>query len=161
MSRAVAIAVAVVLCCCNSGAESPPADPGSAPPPAPRVVFHTALGDVAVTVEVADDAATRARGLMYRTALDPNAGMIFIFPNESEHSFWMKNTYIALDMIFADANKNVVGVVRNAEPLTETARSIGVPSLYVIEVNAGFADRHAIDTGVGFSLENVAATTLR
>ena len=87
--------------------------------------------------------------------------MVFVFPTDADHVFWMKNTYLSLDMIFASAVKQVVGVVPRAEPLTETARQAGVVSRYVIEVNGGFAEGHGIAAGTPLSLTNVPETVPR
>lgn len=101
----------------------------------------------AVSVEVANDDTKREVGLMYRKHLDDYAGMIFVFPQPAPLKFWMKNTVIPLDMIFADQTGRVTGVVANAVPFSETP--LGVPGLsqYVLEVNGGFAARHSIVAG--------------
>jgi uncharacterized membrane protein (UPF0127 family) len=102
---------------------------------------------VCVNVEVADTARLRARGLMYRRELDQDQGMLFIFPQEDQKFFWMKNTYIPLDMIFINEDLEVVGILENVEPLTEELRSVGVPSILVVEVNGGWAARHGVEKG--------------
>ena len=81
--------------------------------------------------------------------------MLFLFDRASVQSFWMKNTLISLDMIFIDENFRVVGVVENAEPLTLDPRTVGAPSRYVLEVNAGVAARHGIGTGSVVEFVNV------
>jgi len=101
------------------------------------VRFDTARGPWVVKVEIAGDEASRARGLMYRRSLEPDRGMIFVFPASEEHTFWMHNTLIALDMIFLDEGRAVIGVVANAVPQTDTPRTLGKPSRYVVEVAAG------------------------
>ena len=90
-------------------------------------------------VEVVSTPAERARGLMYRKSLEPNHGMLFIFPEQAIQSFWMRNTYIALDMFFIDQNGVVVGVLENVPVLNDEKRTVGVPSLYVLELVAGSA----------------------
>ena len=85
---------------------------------------------------------------MCRWELDPNAGMLFLFPPPArQQSFWMRNTLIPLDMIFIDVDRKVLGVVEWAEPRTRTSRSVPGESLYVLEVNGGFAHAHGIGTG--------------
>ena len=123
--------------------------------PAPTATFVTKDGPVTVTLEIADDPVERARGLMHREDLDPFAGMIFVFPREEEHVFWMKDTPIPLDMIFIDAQRRIVGIVENAEPYTLDPRTVGRPSLYVIEVRGGFAAAHGIEAGQEVALEGV------
>lgn len=92
---------------------------------------------------------------MHRQRMDEDAGMLFLFDRSSVQSFWMKNTLIALDMIFIDENLRVVGVVENAEPLTLGPRTVGAPSRHVLEVNAGVAARHGIATGTVVEFVNV------
>ncbi len=100
-----------------------------------------------VKVEIVDAPSTREFGLMYRKHLDEYAGMIFVFPAPDHLSFWMKNTVIPLDMIFADAHGKIVGTVENAEPFSERPLSVDGDSLYVLEVNGGFSQRHHIHAG--------------
>jgi uncharacterized membrane protein (UPF0127 family) len=122
-------------------------------------VVHSERGPVAVEVEVADTAAARARGLMYRRDLAAAAGMLFIFPEESQQQFWMKNTPLSLDMVFIDANRRIVGIVENAKPFTTTSRGVDAPSKYVLEVHAGFCARHGIATGDRVEFERIAEQT--
>jgi uncharacterized membrane protein (UPF0127 family) len=98
-------------------------------------------------VEVAATDRERQYGLMFRKQLGDDQGMLFLFPTERYNSFWMRNTLIPLDMFFIDSEWNVVGVVENAEPLTDDARQVDKMSRYVLEVNAGFAARHQIGAG--------------
>lgn len=111
------------------------------------VRFDTARGPWVVKVEIAGDEASRARGLMYRRSLEPDRGMIFVFPASEEHTFWMHNTLIALDLIFLDEGRAVIGVVANAVPQTDAPRTVGKPSRYVVEVAAGEAAVHAVGPG--------------
>ncbi|MBN2360400.1 MAG: DUF192 domain-containing protein [Deltaproteobacteria bacterium] len=113
----------------------------------PQVIFETPGGDAVVNVEVARTVSEQSRGLMLRTELKPDAGMIFIYDRDADHSFWMKNTYLPLDMIFVGSDGVVVGAVENAAPLTTTSRRIGKPSRHVVEVNAGFCRTHGIQAG--------------
>lgn len=102
---------------------------------------------VVVSVEIADTAATREYGLMYRKQLDENAGMIFVFKDSQHLEFWMKNTVIPLDMIFADSSGKIIGIVRKAVPFSEGIDSVDGDSQYVLEVNGGFCDRHGVKAG--------------
>ena len=83
--------------------------------------------------------------------------MLFIFNEQQLLSFWMKNTLISLDMIFIDKTMKVVGVVERAEPKTLTSRNVGAPSLYVLEVNGGYAKQHGISAGTKVRFEGVEA----
>jgi uncharacterized protein len=107
-------------------------------------------------VEVVRTPEDRARGLMYRRELPSHQGMLFIFDHQEVQSFWMQNTYIPLDMIFIDEAMKIVGVIHNAEPLTTTSRSVGLPSRYVLEVNGGFAKINSIDGNARVQFENLA-----
>ncbi len=100
-----------------------------------------------VTVEVANTGAQRELGLMFRKHLDDNAGMIFVFPDAARRNFWMHNTPIPLDMIFADSNGVVTGIVANAEPYSDKLLGVEGNSEYVLEVNGGFCARNGIKPG--------------
>jgi uncharacterized membrane protein (UPF0127 family) len=100
-----------------------------------------------VAVEVANTGAQREVGLMYRKHLDDDAGMIFVFPDAARRNFWMHNTEIPLDMIFADANGMVTGIVANAEPYSDKLLGVDGDSEYVLEVNGGFCAKHGIKAG--------------
>jgi uncharacterized membrane protein (UPF0127 family) len=100
-----------------------------------------------VRVEVARTGAQRARGLMFRQDLPRDHGMLFLFDETSEQTFWMRNTLIPLDLIFLGDDRVVVGVVANAAPRTETPRTVGKPSRYVVEVSGGEAAAHAVGPG--------------
>lgn len=126
--------------------------------PRPEVVIHSRRGPVAVQVEVAATPDTRARGLMYRRDLAPDAGMLFIFPNESDQQFWMKNTPLPLDMVFIGKQRRVVGIVAEARPFTTNPLGVGTPSQYVLEVNGGFCARHGISTGDAVDIMRVSDT---
>ena len=123
----------------------------------PRVVLHGAQGDVPVTVELAITPAQQTLGLMYRKELGASAGMLFVFPDSVEHPFWMKNTVLPLDMIFLGDDRKVVGIVKDAVPFTTTPRTVSVASRYVLEVNAGFSEKHGVATGDQATFENVPA----
>jgi uncharacterized membrane protein (UPF0127 family) len=85
--------------------------------------------------------------MMFRREMKPDTGMLFVFERAEEHAFWMRNTLLSLDMIFLDDDRAVVGVVAAAAPRTDTPRSIGRPSRYVVEVAAGDAAAHAVGPG--------------
>jgi uncharacterized membrane protein (UPF0127 family) len=123
----------------------------SAAPPAkvaPEVLFSVGKSDLHVNVELCRDDAERQRGLMFRRSLDGGKGMLFIFPKPEQHKFWMRNTYISLDMIFLDADKNVVHVEERAEPLTDAPRGPDSLTQYVVEVPGGWAKTHGIEPGI-------------
>lgn len=131
-------------------APAAPVTPGAAQAPATQraaVTLVGAQGERKVTVEVVASPRAVERGLMYRTHLPVDEGMLFLMGEEDIQSFWMRNTLIPLDMLFIDKNFKVVGIVENAEPRTETSRTVGIPSTYVLEVNGGWCARNGIATG--------------
>ena len=121
----------------------------------PKVHIATKGGDVAVDVEIVSTWAKIERGLMFREHLPPDQGMLFLMPEEKEWPFWMKNTLIPLDLIFITKDMTVAGVVHDATPRTEDLRRVDTPSLYVLEVNGGYAVKHAIADGAKVSFEGV------
>jgi uncharacterized membrane protein (UPF0127 family) len=104
---------------------------------------------ISVVVEIVDDAASRAEGLMGRQSLDSNEGMLFMFSSAQPLTFWMKNTLIPLDIIFFDAQGNVIGsdtmVPCTADPCLRYTSS--GPANIALEVNAGFVETHGIGAG--------------
>jgi len=111
--------------------------------------FVTASGSETPTfrLEVCSNDAERAMGLMYRRSLAQDAGMIFVFPEERQNSFWMKNTYIPLDMVFVGQDMKVVGILHDVPPLNQLPRTVGIPSMYVLEFAAGTMKRHGVEEG--------------
>ena len=116
-------------------------------PTGPNARIHSARGQVDVTLEVANTPATLQRGLMFRQSLADGHGMLFVFAQDSDHEFWMKNTYIPLDLIYIAADGQIVGIHPNATPLSEAGISVGRPSRYVLEVPGGYAARQGIAAG--------------
>ncbi len=98
-------------------------------------------------LEIADTLAERAKGLMYRKEMPESDGMIFVYPSQAVQSFWMKNTYIPLDMIFIQQDWKVAGVLNDVPVMNTESRSVEKPSTYVIELNAGQAAKHCIKEG--------------
>lgn len=123
-----------------------------APPVACRTGYAFFLtpggGRTGFSVEIADTPAARAEGLMWRRSLAPGTGMLFIYDSPELVSFWMRNTYVPLDMIFVGADGQVQHVHANARPLDETPIPGGPePVLMVVEVNAGVAAQSGITPG--------------
>jgi uncharacterized membrane protein (UPF0127 family) len=100
-----------------------------------------------VNVELAQTGPQRERGLMYRSALPANSGMLFIFKAPVHASFWMHNTQIPLDMIFAASDRRVIGIIPDAEPYSDAPLEVAGISQYVLEVNGGFCQRHGVKVG--------------
>jgi uncharacterized membrane protein (UPF0127 family) len=121
----------------------------------PKVYLSTPRGDIVVDVEVVATEATIQRGLMYRQHLPPEDGMLFLLGIEKDWTFWMRNTLIPLDMIFIRRDMTVAGIVENAEPKTDTLRSVGEISYYVLEVNGGWTRAHGVAKDAKVRFENV------
>ncbi len=146
--RAVAATALLALHCASRAPDSPATTA--------RVVVETRAGARhVVSVELARTEAERARGLMERRALAPDAGMLFLFDETGEHPFWMKNTLIPLDMLFIAEDGRIAGVVARAVPGDLSPRSAGGPTRYVLEVAGGWAEAHAVAPGDRVRFENV------
>ncbi len=102
---------------------------------------HTFRVDLAVTPR------QRAHGLMFRRSMAADEGMLFLFDRERQRSFWMKNTFLALDMIFLDRSGVIVRIARDTVPLDETSIRSRVPAFAVLEVLAGTARRLGLQVG--------------
>jgi uncharacterized membrane protein (UPF0127 family) len=113
----------------------------------PVARIHGGSGPVDVVVEIVDTPAAREQGLMYRKFLADGTGMLFVFDEEVEHPFWMKNTLIPLDMIFIDTKQTIVGIATETRPLSLQSVTVGRPSRYVLEVPGGWTAKHGVRTG--------------
>ncbi len=101
-----------------------------------------------IDVEFAETDSARQRGLMNRRQLTLSQGMLFLFPDEAPRRFWMANTPIPLDIIFVDADSQVVNIVQRTHPFSqENVLSTG-PARYVVEVRGGFSDRYGLTDSV-------------
>jgi uncharacterized membrane protein (UPF0127 family) len=105
-------------------------------------VVQLSAGMHLIRAEVAADYSTRGRGLMFRKALAPNAGMLFIFDGAAVHCMWMKNTYIPLSVAFLDAQGTIVSIA-DMQPHSEDSHCAARPALYALEMTQGwFAQRN-------------------
>ena len=91
------------------------------------------IGSDTVRAEVANTAETRSQGLMNRVAVPDGTGMLFVFPREGERSFWMQNTYVALDVAFIDRNFRIVDI-QQMEPETTDIHDGAKPAMFALEV---------------------------
>jgi uncharacterized membrane protein (UPF0127 family) len=158
----IALILLLLVSCTKEGlrddaAKQSPPDVGPAQPARlqSKVGMSTANGEVVVDVEVVSTPAKLQQGLMYREHLAPMAGMLFLMGTENDHAFYMRNTLIPLDMIFITKDMTIAGIVQNAVPKTEDLRSVGKPSLYVLEVNGGWTAAHHVMAGAKVRFENV------
>ncbi len=102
---------------------------------------------ITINVEIADSEDKREVGLMGRPVMDELQGMLFVFPEEFMARFWMKNTILPLDMIFINKVGEIVTICKNTTPFSDQTYPATAPSLFVVEVNAGFTDRYNIKVG--------------
>lgn len=100
-----------------------------------------------IDIEIADNTPERMQGLMYRKLMDENKGMLFLFQEYEQQGFYMRNTIIPLDIIFLDSSKQIIKIHKNTIPFSETTLPSGKPSMYVVEVNAGYTDKYGIKDG--------------
>jgi uncharacterized membrane protein (UPF0127 family) len=130
--------------CKNNGQ---PSQTTAAPLSQATVAIDTGERKLGFHVELALTPADQNRGLMFRQSLATDQGMLFVFDRQAVHTFWMKNTLIPLDMLFIDKDRRIVGIVENAEPQTETGRSVGKPSQYVLEIGGGLSGKLGVREG--------------
>ncbi len=123
------------------------AQPAAAACDPDRVELRGDWGPARFRVDLADTPEERARGLMFRESLPRMSGMLFVFPGERPRSFWMRNTLVSLDIIYFDATGTWVSVQAEAVPLDETTLPSEGPAQYVLEINAGLAERFGMGPG--------------
>jgi uncharacterized protein len=105
------------------------------------------IGDVTVDAEIADDSAERSHGLMERTSLPLDHGMLFVYPDERPRTFWMKNTPLPLSIAFMDAQGRIVRIA-DMEPYDLQPVPSGRPAMYALEMTKGWFALHAVQVGV-------------
>ena len=98
-----------------------------------------------LAIEIADDQEQISQGLMFRTKMEDNQGMLFIYPDATPRQFWMKNTHIPLDIIYLNKDKRILNIAEHAKPyaLTGIAASQG-NAMYVLEINAGLSKKWGV-----------------
>lgn len=105
------------------------------------------IDGISLEVEIVQDAESRQLGLMYREELAENRGMLFVFESTQILSFWMRNTFIPLDIAFINAAGAIVDIQR-MQPLDESKNYISAaPALYALEVNAGWFEKNGVKVG--------------
>ncbi|SRX54477.1 DUF192 domain-containing protein [Aequorivita sp. CIP111184] len=98
-------------------------------------------------IEIADDEYSTQTGLMYRHSMAENQGMLFVFNDSRQRSFYMKNTEIPLDILYFNSEKEIISIQKNAKPFDETSLPSDAASQYVLEVNAGLSDKWKLEKG--------------
>ena len=134
------------------GCEGSAPDRGSASnPPEFRhdgmLTFLSAEGDslVTINIEIADTDPERAQGLMYRRSMRYDRGMLFVFEQETTGGMWMRNTPLPLDMIFVDADGEIINIVKRTTPFSDESITPEAPRKYVVEVRGGFVERYNLN----------------
>lgn len=145
-------AVLLILTGCGEEVEQTDPQPGRSLDYSADIYFLSSAGDTVSTIRaaVADDDVSRSEGLMDVHSMPSDNGMIFIFEDEQERSFWMANTPLALDIIFANANKRIIRIHQNTRPYSDRNILSEGPAKYVIETNAGYTLNHDITEGMSF-----------
>ncbi len=100
-----------------------------------------------IDIELANAPDEIAYGMMYRKSMDINTGMLFFMPTEEVQSFYMRNTYVSLDIIFINSRHEIVSIQKNAEPLNTTSLPSTGPANFVLEVKGGYCDQFGIAAG--------------
>ncbi len=100
-----------------------------------------------LTIEIADNEEETTQGLMYRRSMPDSCGMVFIFADSQPRSFWMKNTFLPLDILYLDESKKIVTIQANRTPFSEEEIPSFENAKYVLEVNAGYCKRKGIEKG--------------
>jgi uncharacterized protein len=137
-----------------SKARTCPKDPtGNLKLPLGKVTFLDAPGAPQVDVELARDDVSRERGLMYRTSMAENHGMLFSWKSEAPRTFWMRNTCIPLDMLYVTESGLIAGILEQVPTLNEDPRGIQCPVAHVLELNAGWARAHGVAPGMKLKIE--------
>ena len=111
------------------------------------VTVESDQGPITFQSEIADSPEERQRGMMFRESMADDHGMLFLFPREQQLSFWMKDTFIPLDIIFVRADRTILGIAEMAEPRTLTSQRVPGQSQFVLEINGGLARRRGIRAG--------------
>ncbi len=115
--------------------------------PMQGLTVETQNGPVSFQVEFAKTSEQRSRGLMYRQSMDDNVGMLFDMERPHAFSFWMKNTYIPLDLIFIGTDGDIMSIARNARPKSVRHIYSNGAALAVLEINGGYARKFGIERG--------------
>jgi uncharacterized membrane protein (UPF0127 family) len=133
--------------CYDGACIEPPATTGAVNPHTGRVAFETSAGEKSWQVEIVRSPFETQRGLMCRTSMRSDWGMLFLLESTRLQAFWMKNTLIPLDMVFITDDWTVAGVVTEVPPRTLEPRGVNAPSRYVLELASGEAKRAGIAAG--------------
>ena len=159
MKRIPLITAILVIAACSQPNQNPSANAVSTPPPTPIALPRAVLPDgLAIDLELAMTAQEISNGLMFRPSLSDSRGMLFLFEQPRQPSFWMKNVLIPLDLVFLDGTGTVVDVIADVQPCATDPCPNYPPSSpceAVLEINAGSAAAHGIEVGAILQFERV------
>jgi uncharacterized membrane protein (UPF0127 family) len=144
--RAAAFAVLLALGACAQS-ENKAGEAGEAAMETEQLTIDTASGPVRFTVEIADDDAERARGLMFRESLADDRGMLFHYQEPEHASFWMRNTIISLDIIFIGVDGRILNIAERTTPYSEQGIPAAGLTRGVLEIRGGRAAELGIRPG--------------
>jgi uncharacterized membrane protein (UPF0127 family) len=160
IERALVLLILVVMAACEHRNTPPPAPVAAAEPQ-----FVVTLPDrFPVAVEIVANDELRAQGLMYRESVPPGTGMLFVYRQSGQYGFWMKNTYIPLDMIWMDETGRVVALHEDVPPCRADpcpGYNPGATSRYILELGAGQAKAHGVKVGSKLQLPDLSQIEIR
>lgn len=115
------------------------------------------INNKTINLELARTSLEQQKGLMFHENLEESSGMLFVFPDEQIRSFWMKNTFIPLDILYIDSNDKIIDI-QTAQPCKKDPCPDYVsasPARYVLELNAGYSEKNNIKIGDKISIKNI------
>mgnify|MGYP006289680907 CR=1 FL=1 len=140
----VAVGALILLAGCEGEVPPPAPPPAEQPQRLPTATIR--VGDVPLEVEVADAEAERRKGMMFRTRLDPDEAMLFVFPREAGLAFHMRNCYVDLDLAYIAADGRIIDIARMYAHRRQPVYS-REPARFALEVPAGWFAEHGITAG--------------
>ena len=141
----------------TSGERAPPPPRQPSLSAIPAVTIDAGKQPVSFYLQLAVTPEERANGLVGRPTLAVDAGLLFVFDKPALHAISLKDTLIPIDILFIGADRRIVGIVENAEPLSKAERKIAVASQYVLEIRAGLSSQHGFRVGQSVSFRGVPA----
>jgi uncharacterized membrane protein (UPF0127 family) len=144
------IVLATILAICIKNAKAKEAFASTSNYPVVGEFTRVTTKLLTVNMELANTAKEIERGLMHRSSLPANTGMLFQFPDEQERAFWMRNTLVPLDMLFVTSAGRITNIHPSVPPHSEELRRSNGPAQYVVELPGGTAEKYGIQAGDRF-----------
>jgi len=156
----------LAIFCCTCGN---PTETGTPPPPMKEPVFakegmlqiyreDTSQILASIDIEIAESRAELSQGLMYRKRMADTQGMLFVFDQDAPRAFWMRNTFLSLDILYINSDMRIVSIYDRLIPLSDQSLPSKRPAQYVLEVVAGFCEKYSIKPGDRIRFERLNAT---